>query len=135
LNAGQSFEHQTLERYKEKALNFVYVKKPDYKDFCLQTKAHKHDLDSFLDEAKDTSIEINAVESLHNYIEDLGFDRSIVDLTKTMHKEIESKFNDKVMTKLLDRFKKMEGTFLYNHSYLTSTIALTAGKKFSWMND
>ena len=27
----------------------------------------------------------------------------------------------------------MEGSFLYNHSYLTSVVALTAGAKFTWM--
>jgi HD-GYP domain-containing protein (c-di-GMP phosphodiesterase class II) len=134
LKSGQTFKKELLERYKEKGLDFMYVKKKDYKEFCLQTKNNTtEDKNAQLD-SEETSIEINAVESLHNYIEDLGIDKSVIDLTKSLHKEIESKFNDKVMGKLLDRFKKMEGTFLYNHSYLTSTIAITAGNKFTWMN-
>ncbi len=39
-----------------------------------------------------------------------------------------------MMKLLLKKFKTLEGSFLHNHSFLTSTLAITAGKKFNWMN-
>lgn len=78
--------------------------------------------------------EVNAVQALYEYITDLGFDRKVIELTKSLHKDIETKYSHKYMRALLNRFKQMEGSYLYNHSFLTSIIALSAGKNYTWMN-
>ncbi len=128
LNSNSSFTGGNLQKLVLKNVTSLYVKSEEY-----------HKIEPFLFRTSKTigedkvSVEISAVESLHNYVEDLGFDPKVIELTKTLHTNLEQKYNHKFMKKLFSRFKSMEGSFLYNHSYLTSIIALQTGKKFTWM--
>ena len=129
LNNDHSFPEDVLEKLILKGVQFLYIKTKDINTF--NNMAFKRNNRQKPDEV---STEIGAVESLHNYIKDLGFDPKIIEMTKSIQKNIESKFTHKFMKKLFNKFNDMEGSFLYNHSYLTSVIALTTGKKFTWMN-
>ena len=133
LNANKFFTKETLGKYQEKKLKFLYIERQNYKAFNERLKEIHAEIESY---SKNTTqqIEVNVIESLYSYVGDLGIDEKIVDMTKNIHESLENKFSSKTMSGLLNRFKKMEGSFLYNHSYLTSVIALSAGKKFTWMN-
>lgn len=128
LNANKSFTGGNLQKLILKSVTALYVKSEEYQ----KIEPFLFRRPEAIGEDK-VSVEISAVESLHNYVEDLGFDPKVVELTKTLHNNIEEKYNHKFMKKLFSRFKGMEGSFLYNHSYLTSIIALQAGKRFTWM--
>jgi putative nucleotidyltransferase with HDIG domain len=54
-------------------------------------------------------------------------------MAKKLHTITQEKFSNKFMKKLFSRFQSLEGDFLYNHSFLTSVIALEVGRKFTWM--
>jgi HD-GYP domain-containing protein (c-di-GMP phosphodiesterase class II) len=129
LNKNESFAPDRLQKLLFKNVQFLYIKAEDYSAFnkVLYNREDQPKLDL-------VSTEVSAVESLHSYITDLGFDPKIIDMTKNLQKSLEEKFTHKFMKKLFARFNDMEGSFLYNHSYLTSVIALTTGKKFNWMN-
>jgi hypothetical protein len=129
LNKDNDFPEEILEKLILKNVQFLHVKSEDINAFNNMSFKRNNNQNS-----DDVSSEIGAVESLHNYIKDLGFDPKIVDMTKNMQKSIENKFTHKFMKNLFSRFNDMEGSFLYNHSYLTSVIALTTGMKFTWMN-
>jgi putative nucleotidyltransferase with HDIG domain len=129
LNKENDFPKEVLEKLILKNVQFLYVKSEDINIFNNMSFERNNEQIS-----DGVSSEIGGVESLHNYIMDLGFDPKIVDMTKNIQKSIENKFTHKFMKKLFSRFNDMEGSFLYNHSYLTSVIALTTGKKFTWMN-
>lgn len=133
LKMNSSFDNETLEKLLDKGVISLYIKKQDQEIFnTIKSSNSSTSPTALLDEENDG--EIDAVESLHRYILDLGFDPKIIDLTKTIHKGLENKYSHKFMKKLFARFQEMQGSFLYNHSYLTSVIALSTGKKFSWMN-
>lgn len=131
LNDGHHFNSESLQKLIFKNVEFLYIRSSDYNTFCTVFTDDKTDNKKKVDIV---NTEINALEAIHNYMEDLGFSSKVIDMTKTLHTSIEEKYNHKFMKKLFNRFKDMEGTFLYNHSYLASVIALTAGNKFNWMN-
>ena len=118
-----------IQKLKTTSFDFLYIEEDSHHEFL--SIVSKRTINKDDDESEN---EINAVESLHQYIIDLGFDKKIIDLTKSLHENLEKKYSHKYMVKLFDRFRYMEGSFLYNHSYLTSVIALTVGKELSWMN-
>lgn len=113
-----------------RGLKYLYVKVEDYNKL-IDVLYSSQDKETMPDQIK---ADVNAVESVYAFIEDLGFDKKAIELTNKLHKNIEQIYTHKYMKKLLQRFRQMEGTFLYNHSYLTSIMAITVGKKFSWMN-
>lgn len=128
--ANSKIESNIMQKLIYKKINFLYFNKAYYEQINkIIYHRDKNDLT-----APASSIEINAIESLHNYVIDLGFDPKIIDLTKKLQSDIEHKFKHKYMKKLFQRFNEMEGSFLYNHSYLTSVIALSIGKKLTWMS-
>ena len=131
VNKDNSFEDTLIEKLKNKDVQFVYVEKDmlSAMNKIIYTQSGKESL--FKQEH--IAEELNAVESLHRYINDLGVDEKVVNLTKGLHQNLTTKYNHKFMRNLFKRFQSMEGSFLYNHSYVTSVVALTVGKKFKWM--
>ena len=128
--AHSNIDASIMQKLIFKHINFLYIEKDHYED--LNKVLYRRSDDEVT--APASNVEINVVESLHNYVLDLGFDPKIVQMTKKLHNDIEERYKHKFMKKLFSRFKDMEGSFLYNHSYLTSVIALSVGKKLSWMS-
>ncbi len=131
VNKDNSFDDSLFEKLKKKEIQFVYVDKKYLPTINKLLYAQTGKAALFKEEH--IVEELNAVESLHRYINDLGVDEKIINLTKGLHGNLEQKYNQKFMKNLFKRFESMEGSFLYNHSYVTSVIALAVGKKFKWM--
>jgi hypothetical protein len=125
-------DDEFIKKYRNRNISHIYVTTEDYPDF------HKFNFQKtqiFKDKKEEIAISVNAIEALHNYVNDLGFDPKVINMTSKIHGNLKEQFKDnKFMTELLKRLSLMEGSFLYNHSFLTSVIALTAANKYSWMN-
>lgn len=130
-NTNETIDESILQKLIFKGAKYLYVLTDEYSHLIKSlTNTHIHE-----SHPKTKTLEkIKAVEAIHEYIIEIGFDPKIIYMTKSLHKSLEDKFKTKFMTDLLQVFSKMEGSFLYNHSYLTSVLALTVGKKFTWMN-
>jgi len=131
LNAGECFSSNALQKLTLKNVKFLHIQIDAYSKFIEFIQAKNEVLITQPDPVGD---EISAIETIHDYMNDLGFSPKVIEMTKALHNNIETKFTNKFMKGLLSKFKDMEGTYLYNHSYLASVIALTAAKKYSWMN-
>lgn len=129
--ANQQMEEKILQKLLFKGAKYLYIEKQDY-DLLLDFLKERSKNSS--EEIQQSDTNIKATETIHDYILDMGFDPKIVEMTKTLHSSIEEKFSEKFMQALLHKFASLEGSFLYNHSYLTATLCLTVGQKFTWMN-
>lgn len=129
LTENTEIESEFIQKYLEKEIHFFYIESEKYDDFS-QTVFKKKTIVKKREQEIDASI--NAVEALHTYAKELGFGDQIIKQTQQLHQHIEKNANSKVLKNLLNRLKNLEGTFLYNHSFVTATLALTIGKKFNW---
>ena len=118
-----------IEKIKANKIDKLYVKKADYPLMMDFINSHR-DVEDILRH----KVEVNAVEAMHNFVSELGFDPKIISMTKSLHEGVKKRYTDKYMKKLLERFRNLEGSYLYNHSFLTSVIALGAADHYSWMN-
>ncbi len=132
IKKGIPFDTSMYEKLKQKKITFLYIEKADLPLMNDHLYERKRAIQLFKKKFKFT--ELNAVETLHTFVSEIGFDPKVLTMVEDMHKSLEEKFPQKFMKNLFARFKQMEGSFLYNHSYLTSVLALQIGKKLSWMN-
>lgn len=116
-------------KYLAKSINYFYIRNSDYNDF---TKTAFRKKTIFKKREEEVDATIDAIEALHSYTKEFGISEKIVKQTKMLHEQIEKNATSKIVKGLLGKLKNLEGSFLYNHSYVTATIALTAGKKFNW---
>lgn len=128
--ANAQMDEKVLQKLIFKGSKYLYLNKEDYNtlvDFVKPKVAPS-------EQENEADADAKAVETVQEYILDMGVDKKIINMTRTLQSNIEEKFNQKFMRALLQRFKTMEGSFLHNHSFLTATIALSVGQKFTWMN-
>ena len=126
LNAKASFPEGTLQSYLLKGINHLHVRGCDFRK--ISEKSNIQVL-----QTRREFEEPNSIEALHTLILDIGFDEKVIQMTKVLHRDMEEKFSNRFMKKLFVRFKSLEGDYLYNHSFLTSVVALEVGRKFTWM--
>ncbi|MAX66749.1 MAG: hypothetical protein CME66_07410 [Halobacteriovoraceae bacterium] len=128
LKEQTSFHKETLEKLAKKGITSLYVKNENYqylKEF-LFTRASEIKISP-------KQVHLGAIESLHKLIVDIGFNEKIIQQAESLQHHIEKKITSKYMQNLFKTFKKTEGSFLYNHTYLTAIIALNACDYFDWM--
>lgn len=122
-------DESTITKFINKKVDIFYIEKSEYENF-LKVLPEKKTV--FKKSTDTTNVAINALESLHNYTKELGIDPVIIEKAKALQNEIEKHATNKAMKGLFNKLKNLQGSFLYNHSYVCATIALTVGKKFSW---
>tara|TARA_Y100000768_G_C23991277_1_gene693534 strand:- start:13451 stop:14683 length:1233 start_codon:yes stop_codon:yes gene_type:complete len=127
--AGEKLSTETIKKLESKTINSVFIKNEDFPKMMEFLNKNREISDIF-----DEKILIDTVAALHEFVIEMGFDERIVKLIKNLHKNIENQYTDKDIRRLLARFKGTQGSFIYNHSFLTSMIALSVGENFSWMN-
>ena len=130
LHTGEKFTLDSLQKLKMQKTESLFV----FRDHFSETANFIVSNDKSQTAMDPVKAEITAVEAIHSYFIELGFSERILKLTKSLHESIREEYGHKYMRKLFDKFNSLEGTFLYNHSFLTSVIALTVAEKFSWMN-
>jgi hypothetical protein len=130
-NANDSLEEKILQKLIFKGTKYLYVLFSEYPLLLKYLTKQKMAKSKTLQSAEQ---EVKATQTMHEYITELGFDPKVINMTKDLHKSLEDKFKGKFMKSLLLQFANLEGTFIYNHSYLTSVLALTVGKNYTWMN-
>lgn len=130
--ANQQIDEKVLQKLIFKGAKYLYLDKNEYSVLLDFLRARQSEKSS--QEKESANETVAAVETIHDYILDMGFDPKIVNMTKELHSNIEEKYNQKFLQALFQQFKNFEGSFLYNHSYLTSVIALSVSKRFTWMN-
>ncbi len=129
LKKGLLVNGAIIEKIKANKIEKLYVSKNEYPLLMEFINSHREVEAIFCHK-----VEVNAVEAMHDFVSELGFDPKVISMTKSLHEGVEKRYTDKYMKKLLGRFKNMEGSYLYNHSFLTSVIGLGAADHFSWMN-
>lgn len=129
LSVDQDIDTELIVKYKTKEIDFFFIKSSDY-DIYSNLVYKKKTIFKKKEEEIDTNID--AIEALHTYAKDLGFDDKIIKQTQDLLKHISKNADTKVLKGLLNKLTKLEGSFLYNHSFITATLALTIGRNFNW---
>lgn len=129
LSENEIIESDFINKYIEKEIEYFYIPFSEYDNF---TKYFFRQKTVFKKREEQVSASIDSIEALHTYVKDLGISDRVINQTKQLHDEITKNADSKIIKRLLGKLKGLEGSYLYNHSYVTATIALTAGKKFNW---
>lgn len=130
LNSNDHIEKQKLQKLSSRGAKHLYVLKEDYEGISSLIRP-RHKLTK---QAKKTLIHVNAIEAVCDYIVDVGVDHKVVNMLKGIQNQIEGSFDQNFVKEQFLLFQDMAGSFLYNHSYLTASIALGVGQKYTWMN-
>lgn len=123
------YDQEIADKYKNKNITTFYIHKSDYDAY---SKVNQKKKTVFKKKEEAVDVTINAIESLHTYTKDLGISPKVIEQAKSLHKDIEKYATNKAMKNIFNKLKNLEGSFLYNHSYVCATIALTVGKNFNW---
>lgn len=129
FNIDDEFTVQDKEKYKKKSINNIFINKLEYeifKDFIRsERKVYKN---------KEVHNELNTIDTLFDYYNDLGFDDKSIEMTKKIHENIKDNYKNKFLKNLFLEFENNSQEYVVKHSLLTSIIAITLSKKFNWMN-
>ena len=129
LASNEIIESEFIQKYIDKDISYFYIPSESYDKFA-ETAFRKKTV--FKKKEEEVNASIDSIEALHTYTKNLGISEIVIRQAKALHEQIEKNTTSKIVKRLLGKLKKLEGSFLYNHSYETATIALTAGKKFNW---
>lgn len=132
VNRGEILTVETLVKYKEKDVKYFYLMKNDF---------YKHGQDLYLNKLvneKFDNFEANYIhqymDTLHDMAATIGIPEKIINSVGNTYKNIAEKSSDKMVKSLMLQFKQQEGTFLFNHSYMTGLIGTAIGASFDWMS-
>ena len=135
INKETEITNETRESFKEKGITSLYINNVDWKVFLLYLEEENTKKNLQGPSSKNALYLADSTEAIHNYIKELGFDEKIVRKTVQLQKNIEEQYNNKMIHSLLNKFKNQEGTYIYNHSFLTAVLCLEVSKQISWMSE
>lgn len=134
MRAEDKIDPATIKKLTEKNVQNLYVSSEQYNLLVSFLDKENKSESKESKEVEEFEQDTQAIETIHDYIQDLGVSEEVIHFTKNLHSEMEKKLDDRFLKKLLSRFASMEGSLLYNHSYLTAVVCLSVGKKYTWMN-
>lgn len=121
-----------LNKYKEKKIDFFYIKNNDFK---------LHGNTIFSDHLIDSSLYKNKVEELskktellHEILSNFGVNKYILKQVDESIVELEQMLK-KSNSELFDLFEKSKGSFLHDHGYLTVCFANIILKELDWKSE
>lgn len=118
---------QMIEKWK-KEFKFIYVIEDDF-DQIVENLQLDFDLNSL-----DHLSPIDKKQALKEYVSQLGFDNESVEKTMAMQSELLEDYDASKVKLLIQKFDAQEGSFIYNHSFLTAVICQSVSEELEWVD-
>jgi len=130
---GDAVEEAFLKKFKDKRVDFFYVKAADFYDKCTELFSDKL-AEVSLFETKEEYIR-KSQEILHDMVKDLGVTEYIVGKVDEALAHVDVELKKPNLKKVFDLFEKQKGTFIYDHSYLTLMFCNILCKHMDWESE
>ena len=131
FRADSDFDESFYNKFKqEKGIETLYLEKAEFFSPKIQ---------SYLEQIVRKSIEsdqegeFSKLETLYDVSTTLGVSKAVVDSVVKSQQKIVKNVNNSFIKKLLAKFNAMDGSFVFNHSYLTSIFLSSLSREVSWM--
>ncbi len=134
VSANEILGEDVIDKFYQRHDIFFYVPHGQYNQF-VDFQFRRRDLTQQENSHEGEHAGVETVEDLHMYLKEVGFNEAAVETARNSLVETRERFEKvKVLGPLLKRFKDLEGSFLYTHSYFASVLAFVCRKHFDWLN-
>ncbi|GAB4014062.1 MAG: hypothetical protein Fur0010_11640 [Bdellovibrio sp.] len=131
-NGDSDFKNRIL-KFAQKGLKRLCVRKNDFYQHAPYLFSEDFNLDSF--KVSPQQEFQNAMTMVYDTAKDIGVAESTIQSFNEIYKKFEILVeNDLELKKILERFEKNKGTYLFNHSLLTALLGIEILKHCDWAN-
>ncbi len=132
FNKTEDLSKEILEKFAKKKVEKVYIEKSSFYSFTKEIfvgSVTNEKLNHF-----EASYISSYMDTIYDMAKSVGISESIISSVNETYENITDKAPDKVVKSLILQFKKLKGTFLFDHSYLLGIVSTAIGLKYSWMS-
>ena len=132
INEAEEIHNSFLDRYQNKNINELYIKKLDFYRCSDQL------FENILPDAKSFESKTDYFSQSQQVIKDvileIGINENVIKLADELVESALLEYKDPVLLTLLNKFKYSEDRYLYDHSVFTSILAVAICENFEWRN-
>jgi HD-GYP domain-containing protein (c-di-GMP phosphodiesterase class II) len=132
FNADDDIQFSILDRYENKKIHELYIKKTDFYRFSDELFSHTMPKAELYETRVDYYSQSQKV--IKDIILEIGINENVIKLVDDLVDSAVVEYKDASLTNLLNKFKHSPERYIYDHSMLTSVFAVAMCEKFEWRN-
>lgn len=124
LNANSCYQHEELEKYTSKGVEYFYISNEDFEKFQVTFTTHNY-LEMEVDESSPSDaldIMSNTHQVLHELLAKIGFSKEVLELTEHNIKNVTKIINNDPDLAVMFSEKVIAQNYLYDHSFLVAVV-------------
>ncbi|MBI2520063.1 MAG: HD domain-containing protein [Bdellovibrio sp.] len=134
INAGSTYDHSDIEKYREKKVSHFYIRNDDFEHF--QVTIHKTPFLTFQNEKMSEADLQKCLRNTHAILKEMileiGITREIADLAEKSVDEIVNLAYQQQDLNVLLKNMQQRLDYIYDHSFLTSIVCCEILKHMHW---